>query len=163
MLSLQRNNLHKTSRRFCSTWLCIMNQNYYFVCIHSDCSSNCHEVALCHNSVLFNTMCDLITGKINATYSVNISCTPSVLGQSLFLPAQLVISPQVWIPTVSACPKGTQASTTNDTCIPCGFGTYDFDGLNCVPCPPGALLTIHNLLCPSFLQFSITVVQFKYT
>ena len=41
--------------------------------------------------------------------------------------------------TVNTCPPGYQPNRAQDTCIECGYGTFNFDGAACLNCPEGAL------------------------
>ena len=76
-------------------------------------------------------------GGIGNSFTLNATCAPSTLGELSYMPSSLPLPVLPMPVSVAVCGPGTEQ--LGSFCRQCDLNTYDFDGLNCLPCPYGEL------------------------
>ena len=71
-----------------------------------------------------------LEGKIGVEYEVQVTCFS---GLSI---GRLVVKQNL---TISGCRPGQEPAHDQRSCVDCKFGTFNFDGMACKPCPEGGV------------------------
>lgn len=98
------------------------------------------EVGVAKGEAVFSQL--EVTGTIGESYELNVDCKPNTLGRSRFLNLSSTSLPSLALPVyVAPCKPGKEPKSTGDgsICVECPFNTFNTDGLQCKPCPEGAL------------------------
>ena len=83
-----------------------------------------------------------VTGTIGDSYILQVDCTPNALGRSRYLHLNGTTLPPLSLPvTIAPCAPGKEPKNTGtgSICVDCAYGSYNTDGIQCLPCPDGAV------------------------